>query len=199
MKQCEKKVFYIFLYFFASYSVSPAGADLRGASPAAARRWALLRSAGMLGVNGQVWLISLRFALGRNYKTSLRIVVTTRAQGVRGKRETGVSYRKQPRIAEQCNMPRSGGDAPYKSAPEGAPDLFGNVKEIIRSFSLNTAPFTATNAASFGFFLGSQKKTPPSVLFPRSFLTFLPQFPAASGRCPDRGRWPGGTCRSGRA
>ena len=108
----------IYLSFvFVGCAAVPAEADLGGASPAASRLIALLRSAGMLGVNGQVWLIPSRCALGRDYITSLKTAVTPRAQSVRGKRGTGVSYRKQPRIAQQCNLPRSGGAAPTTTKP----------------------------------------------------------------------------------
>ena len=56
----------ISLSLFAGCAVSPARAVGCGASPAAARRRALLRSAGMLGDCSQVWLIPSRPALGRN-------------------------------------------------------------------------------------------------------------------------------------
>ena len=88
----------VYISLFWCYPVSPAGADLRGASPAASRRRALLRSAGMLGVNGQVWLIPSRCALGRSYKTSWATAVTTRARSVRDKSEAWMNIASSPAL-----------------------------------------------------------------------------------------------------
>ena len=89
----------IYLSFvFVGCAAVPAEADLGGASPAASRRRALLRSAGMLGVNGQVWLIPSRCALGRSYKTSWATAVTTRARSVRDKSEAWMNIASSPAL-----------------------------------------------------------------------------------------------------
>ena len=111
--QCGKREI-CFSLPFLRLAVAPAGADLGDASPAAARRRALLRSAGMLGNCSQIWLIPSRPALGRSKEVKLGCLCSIPSAGARDESEAWPSNRKQPRIAKQCHLPRSGGAAPYQ-------------------------------------------------------------------------------------
>ena len=133
------------------------------ASPAAARRRALLRSAGMLGDCSHVWLVSSRPALGRGNKTRWIVTAASRApaRGPKAKLE------RRLQAAPHCGAMQLAAQRRGCAIPDKIPS------QADKSSIQGNIQSPAANAALSGSLSGAEREHPRSFSLLQYHISFV--------------------------